>query len=276
MYGIHQTIRLGTLGRGGCGRGNFRFMAEMTAADCVRALTGPVGDLGARWMLHPETLQAGTDAGYANGFAWYTAGRGGVLGDVDADVVVSSFAYFEPTLVRKMWDAGTAVEGARAAGRRYAKACADWGQKRLAGVAGMDRLATLADKVIDEASVEGLTLFAGWRAEERPADAGAHAYFNIHLLRELRGCVHIIATTAQGLSALESILADAVGGPARAKNFGWSEPYPDTTTFAARREAAEADTDRMLVRFYEVLTPSERSELVGLIATAKVALDANK
>ena len=257
-------------------RDNFRHMAEMTSAECVRALAGPVGDLGARWMLHPETLQAGTDAGYANGFAWYTAGRGGVLGDVDADVVISSFAYFEPKLVRKMWDAGTAVEGARAAGRRYAKACADWGQKRLAGVAGMDRLAALADKVIDEASVEGLTLFAGWRAEERPADAGAHAYFDIHLLRELRGCVHIIATTAQGLSALESILTDANGGPARAKNFGWPEPFPDTAALSARRQAAEADTDRMLGRFYEVLTPAERAELVQLVNTAKEALDAKK
>jgi hypothetical protein len=186
-------------------------------------------------MLHPETLAAGTEAGYANGFAWYTAGRGGVLGDVDADVVISSFAYFEPGLVRKMWEAGTAVEGARAAGRRYAKACADWGAKRLSGVAGMDRLAQLADKVIDKASVEGLTLFAGWRAEERPSDPAAHAYFDIHLLRELRGCVHIIATTAQGLSALESILTDANGGAGRAKMFGWAEPFPHRSRHSVRQ-----------------------------------------
>jgi hypothetical protein len=227
-------------------------------------------------MLHPETLQAGADAGYANGFAWYTAGRGGVLGDVDADVVVSSFAYFEPNLVRKMWTAGTAVEGARAAGRRYATACADWGKKRLAGVDGMARLAELADRVIDQASVEGLTLFAGWRAEERPSDPAAHAYFDIHLLRELRGCVHIIATTAQGLSALEAILTDANGGPGRAKNFGWPEPYPDTATLTAQRQAAENDTDRMLTRFYSVLSASERAELVELVNRAKETLDANK
>jgi hypothetical protein len=227
-------------------------------------------------MLHPETLAAGTEAGYANGFAWYTAGRGGVLGDVDADVVISSFAYFEPGLVRKMWEAGTAVEGARAAGRRYAKACADWGAKRLSGVAGMDRLAQLADKVIDKASVEGLTLFAGWRAEERPSDPAAHAYFDIHLLRELRGCVHIIATTAQGLSALESILTDANGGAGRAKMFGWAEPFPDTASLTAQRQAAEQDTDRLLAKFYEVLTGAERAELVELVGQAQEALDTKK
>ncbi len=251
-------------------------MADMTVPECVRALAGPIGDLGARWMLHPETLQAGADAGYSNGFAWYFAGRGGVLGDVDADVVVSAFAYFEPNLVHKMWDSGIAVEGPRAAGHRFAQACADWGQRRLTGVVGLDRLAALADKVIDSAPVEGLTLFAGWRAESRPSDAAARAYFDIHLLRELRGCVHIIATTVNGVGALESILTDANGGADRAKMFGWPEPYPDTTSLQQARLAAEADTDRLLVRFYEVLTPAERAELVDLVASAKVALDANK
>jgi len=251
-------------------------MADLSALDCVRSVSPTVGDLGSRWMLHPETLEAGKEAGYANGFAWYMAGRGGVLGDVDADVVVSSFAYFAPGLVRHMWDTGTAVEGARAAGRRYAQACAAWGRKRLSGTAGMDRLAALADRVIDSANVEGLVLFAGWRAEERPTDAAAHAYFDLHLLRELRGCVHIIATSAQGLSAVESIVGDTTGGAERAKMFGWAEPFPDADAIRDRRAAAEADTDRLLSRFYEVLTPSERGELVDLVKTAKAALDANK
>jgi hypothetical protein len=251
-------------------------MAELTARDCVVAISPVVGDLGARWMLHPETVEAGKSAGYANGFAWYVAGRGGVLGDVDADVVVSSFAFFEPGLVRNMWNKGTAVEGARAAGKRYAQACADFGKKRLSTVDGMARLAELADRVIDKASVEGLTLFAGWRAEERPADAGAHAYFDIHLLRELRGCVHIIAVASHGLSALESIVADPKAGSATAKNFGWAEPHPAPESLADRRLAAEADTDRLLTRYYEVLTPAERQELVDLLAKAKASLDANQ
>lgn len=251
-------------------------MAELSALDCVRSISATVGDLGARWMLHPETLELGKSAGYANGFAWYMAGRGGVLGDVDADVVVSSFAYFAPGLVRHMWDTGTAVEGARAAGRRYAQACAAWGRKRLTGTKGMDRLADLADKVIDGANVEGLVLFAGWRAEERPTDAAAHAYFDLHLLRELRGCVHIVATTAQGLSAVESIVGDATGGPERAKMFGWADPLPDGESVKERRAAAEADTDRLLSRFYEVLTPAERGELADLVRAAKAVLDENK
>ena len=45
-------------------------------------------------MLHPDTLTPGKAAGYPGGFAYYVVGRGGVLGDVDASVVVSAFAFF--------------------------------------------------------------------------------------------------------------------------------------------------------------------------------------
>ena len=101
--------------------------------DSVRALTEPIGDVGGMWMLHPEVLGPCRDAGYPNGYAYYIAARGGVLGDVDADVVTSAFGFFEPALVRKMWESGIAVEGARAAGARYAAACAQFGRTRLQG-----------------------------------------------------------------------------------------------------------------------------------------------
>ena len=38
-------------------------------------------------MLHQETMARAAENGYDNPFAFYFAGRGGVLGDVDAEVV---------------------------------------------------------------------------------------------------------------------------------------------------------------------------------------------
>ena len=67
-----------------------------TMMDSVRALTEPVGSLGGMWLLHPEVLGPCREAGYPNGYAYYVTGRGGVLGDVDADVISSAFGFFEP------------------------------------------------------------------------------------------------------------------------------------------------------------------------------------
>ena len=168
--------------------------------DSVRALTEPIGDVGGMWMLHPEVLGPCRDAGYPNGYAYYIAGRGGVLGDVDADVVTSAFGFFDPALVRKMWESGIAVEGARAAGARYAAACAQFGRTRLQGFGAAGRLAELAGKVADGVDCTGLALFAAWRAEPRPDDAEARAFLLMHVLRELRGSVHIVAVVASGLA----------------------------------------------------------------------------
>jgi hypothetical protein len=233
-----------------------------TMMDSMRALTQPSGNLGGMWLLHPEVLQAGREAGYPNGYAYYVTGRGGVLGDVDADVVSSAFGFFEPGLVRKMWQAGVAVEGARAAGARYTEACAGFGRTRLAGFDGAARLAELAGRVASDVDGAGLALFAGWRAEPLPDEAEARAFLLMHVLRELRGSVHILAVVADGLHPRDAVLAS--GGPAQAKQFGWSEPYPDVAP--AAKAAAEALTDTILCGLYAaVLTDAEAAELVTLV-----------
>ena len=92
-------------------------MTQLGALETIRAVSPLINDIGGRFMLHSDTRQICKDAGYPNGYSWYVAGRGGVLGDVDADVVASAFAYFNPQVVHKMWEAGRAVESARRVGR---------------------------------------------------------------------------------------------------------------------------------------------------------------
>jgi len=240
-------------------------------ATSVKSLTEPVGFLGGQWMLHPEVLQPCRDAGYPHGYAYYVAGRGGVLGDVDSDVISASFGFFEPTLVRKMWDVGVAVEGAAAAATRYGQACAQFGRLRLAGFSDAARVSELADKVADGVDITGLPLFAGWRAQPRPGDAEGRAAFLMHLLRELRGGVHLMAVVATGLGPRGAVFAS--GGAALANQFGWAEPYDDLA--GTSKKAAEDLTDEILIRLYSgVLTADEAAELAELVGAMRVHFDA--
>ena len=237
----------------------------------IQSLAQPVGDVGGRWMLHPEVLGPCRDAGYPNGYAYYVAGRGGVLGDVDADVIASAFGFFAPSLVRTMWDKGVVVEGARAAAARYGAACADFGRGRLVGFAGSGRIAELAGRLATGVDAAGLALFAGWRAEPLPDDTDGRAYFLLHVLREMRGSVHLLAVVAAGMTPLEAVLA--TGGTAAAERFGWNAPF--TEADAAARQRAERLTDDLMTRLCSaVLDEGELAELADLVAAARAHLDA--
>lgn len=243
--------------------------SSLSALETVRAVADPIGSFGGAFMLHPETLGPCKEAGYPNGFAYYVAGRGGVLGDVDADVVSAAFGPFAPSLVRAMWEAGVVVEGAAASSRRYAEACAHWGEKRVSSFAGARRFAELAERVINAVPAYGNSLFVGWRSLRWPDGDGARAFFLLHLLREWRGSVHIVAVSASGLSPLDSILAldeSQGGGAEKAKRFGWQEPFNDSSHLRETRIAAEKLTDSLQIPVYETaLSAGERAEFVGLV-----------
>ncbi|MGA1657810.1 MAG: SCO6745 family protein [Ilumatobacteraceae bacterium] len=249
----------------------------MTAAPITsRALTDAVspffGDLGSKYMLDPATAEIGKAAGYSDGFSFYMAGRGGVLGDVDAGVVYSAFMFFDHNLVRKMWERGTAVEGARKAGTRYAGAADAWGKAHLAGFGGAARFNELAQKVVDSVDVGGLSLFAGLRAEPLSSDPVERTYRLVTYLRELRGCIHINAVVAEGLSGIEAVLASQ-NGEFFAKLHGYQEPYPNVAHLAERRAHAEEVTAQRMADIYErSLTGAERGEFAALVAELKTAV----
>lgn len=183
-------------------------------------------------------------------------------------MIVSAFGFFAPGLVTSLWDAGVVVEGARAGARRYADGCITWGRARLAEFSGAERLADLLGRVVDAADVSGLSLVSGWRRVDRPADAAGRCYLLIHVARELRGSVHLLACVASGLTPRDAVLANPNGGAEQAEKFGWSGPFEtgpdDASTFAA----AEDLTDRLMARHLDVLTDDEQRELSDLVAAA--------
>lgn len=240
-------------------------MTQLGALETIQAVSPQINTLGGRFMLHPDTLTIGTQSGYPNGFAWYVAGRGGVLGDVDADVIVAAFAYFNPQLVRKMWEAGIAVEGARRAGTRYAETCAAWGRQRLHGIEGCDRFVELAERIVNSVDVAGLPLFAGWRSEALPPDAEGRAYQLLHVMREWRGSVHIVAVLGGGLTPLQAVLATE-SGSANAKMFGWGDGLNNATHLKDQKVGIELLTDNLMLSAYETaLNAAERTEFVELV-----------
>ena len=239
-------------------------MAELTAEETVQVADKILHDVGSVWMLHPDTQARGEAHGYPKRLAFYFAGRGGVLGDVDAGVVTAAMGWWHPGLVRLMWDRGASVAGARQGARRYAQACADWADEHLTGFAEADRLAGLAGKVVSGAEESGLPLFAGWRAEPLADGGPARLLQLVHVLREWRGSVHLVATTAAGLGPLEAILPNE--GPQQARFFGWRDELPDCAHLRDRHVRAQETTDRLVADTYErVLTPAERAEFVGLL-----------
>jgi hypothetical protein len=75
---------------------------DEAALALVKATSTEIHDIGTAIYLSPETFALAADWGWSNPFAFYFAGRGGMLGDVPADVVYSAFGWFAPDAVKAM------------------------------------------------------------------------------------------------------------------------------------------------------------------------------
>lgn len=209
----------------------------------VRATSEPIHDIGSAIYLSPDVMGWAAEWGWTNPFAFYFAGRGGMLGDVGPDVVTSAAGWFEPNAVHAMYSEGTGVAGATEAASRMAEAHSKWGRKHYADVDGLDDIVAVAEELVDGLEGSAIPLFVGWRDADRCETAAGRAAQLMQILREWRGGLHLVATTAVGLSPLEAILTNE--GPRQAKFFGWSEPFPDVTATKGKHDEAEEITDRL-------------------------------
>ncbi len=230
--------------------------------EAVRAVAGPVGRLGGAWMFDAATAARGGELGLS-GWSWYHCGRGGVLGDGDASVVVAAFGFFPPALQRKAWDRGRAVLPVGEIAAAYASACAQWGRRRFAQVEGAGRLADLLLAAGDAAQPAGLPLFAGWRALAPgvATDDPARLALALQVMREHRGGLHLVAVVAAGVDPLQAVVSGRYG-PSNAEFFGWPQPWPDPEVAREQMAQVEARTDELVRPAYAALSDGERAELV--------------
>jgi hypothetical protein len=244
----------------------------MTPEELVAAACPKIRDLGWSYYFAPETAAAGEALGL-DPLSFYAMGRGGVLGDVEAQVVTSAFGYFKPSLVEEMWTSGSAVVAPRVAGRAYVECAAQHGRARLSGVEGLAEFCAAADAVNAAADPTGLALYAAAAAEPFADDPPARAMQLLALLREFRGSAHLIAVRAVGLDALT---AHAINRPGDLGMFGWDESEMPDVTDADRAAWVEAEalTDRMAVAAYSALDEAGRQAFVHGLDAIEAALTA--
>jgi helix-turn-helix protein len=208
----------------------------------VKATSTPIHDIGTAIYLSPDTFGMAAEWGWSNPISFYFAGRGGMLGDVNADVAQSALGWFAPAAVQTMYTEGVAVAGAIVAAERMAEAHAAWGRKHLAGVEDLHAIVGVTEELVDGLEGSALPLFVGWRSASRAGEAAGRLAQLIQILREWRGGIHLVATTAVGLTPMEAILTNE--GEGQAKFFGWSAPFPDCTDIRHKHQEAEDMTDQ--------------------------------
>lgn len=228
------------------------------ALETIQATSAPIHDIGSAIYLSPDVFGWAAEWGWSNPFAFYFAGRGGMLGDVRAEVVCSAFGWFEPSAVTTFFDEGAAVQGASTAALRMAEAHALWGRKHLSDVKGLGDIVAVTETLVDGLEGSGLPLFSGWRAATRADDDAGRAAQLMQILREWRGGLHLVATTAAGLTPREAILTNE--GEGQAKFFGWSEPFPDCAAIRYKHDEAEALTDQLSVASFTRALDADRFE----------------
>jgi hypothetical protein len=244
---------------------------DAAALAVIQSTSAPIHDIGTAIYLSPDVFGWAADWGWSNAFVFYFAGRGGMLGDVGPNVVSSAFGWFAPAMVANLFEEGVAVASATTAARRMAEAHAQWGRKHLAGIENLNSIASVTEKLVDGLEGSGLPLFAGWRAAARSDDDAGRVAQLMQILREWRGGLHLVATTAVGLSPLEAILTNE--GAGQAKFFGWAEPFADCESIRHKHDEAEAMTDRLSVAsFSRALGRDQFEEFEAGVAAVRAAL----
>lgn len=223
------------------------------------ATASPITSIGSLFMLDGQTYKRGAELGF-QGLDFYVTGRGGVLGEVDADVVAAAFTFFEPTALRALWDQGRTVMPAGQAAIEFAGSCAAWADLRVPDDFDAARLAELAGKVVATARPACAPVFAGWRSLPVPTAPKAAAVHQMNGLRELRGGLHGAAVVSSGLTPLEALSAKT---PGMVPMFGWPAAA-ETEGVLSALETVEAHTNRSIAHAFAELDEAERSELVEL------------
>ena len=234
---------------------------ELAAAAIKRAVT----EVDSAWSTSLKTLRRARLL-ELSGWAFYVAGRGGVLGDdTRPETVAAAIGVISPDAVRTGWDAARKVGPTEVAACRLAE-CARWGDEHLAGLLGLRRLVTLCALVVEAVEGAGLPLFSACRAMPAPdAGPGGMAAILIHLMWEHRAGARLLATRACGLSPVESVIAGPEGEE-EALAFGWQPPFPARQPLIRKHVYAEALTDRIVGRTLATLPGRDQAELLTLLS----------
>lgn len=239
----------------------------MTPEEAAVASADAVSNLTSRFMLDAATYIHGGSLGF-EGMSFYTSGRGGVLGDVDAEVVTEAFVFFHPDNIKTNWAGGADVMPRAQAALEFMNCCSKWGEDHLPDDLYARRLGDLAHKVAANADGFDAPVFEGWRHLTPPNSPKAAAVFHMNALRELRFALHGNAVRAQGIAPQDAV---AHRQPHMYALFGWGDPVGSSAEIAADWNKAEDETNAGMAKALSVLSESELDEFVALANAANAA-----
>lgn len=239
-----------------------------TTEDLVQLACPRINTIGAAFYFAPETLAVGKELGLDE-FQFYLLGRGGVLGDVEPEVITSAFGFFSPATVRALWTSARAHTEltARQVGRRYLECAGEFGRLHFSELAGLREFCAAAEQVNAATDRAGLALYTAIDAEPLADDLPARAMQLTVLLREFRGSAHVVAVRVT--PGLEHSVAHGIHRPDAWTLFGYDENDRPAGTDAQRSALAAADelTDQLVSPAYAVLDDTHASALLtGLSA----------
>ena len=213
--------------------------------------TKAIGDLGgAPWYFDAKTLAAGKEHNL-DGFRFYFLGRGGVLGDVEAEVVAERVRLLQPGARRRR--CGPRPRSAWRRATRPGCTCRAATSSRRDHFGAVDGLdAVLRRRREGQRRHQPGRPGAVRRHRQRaaPRRPPARALHLTAVLREARGSAHLLAIVASGLPPR---IAHAIKRPTEGKEFGWDDTPEPTADDRARWQQAEELTDRLLGPAFDVL-----------------------
>lgn len=230
----------------------------MTPRELASHCAPLIAAIGSASYFTPETLAVGQEHGLG-GFRFYFLGRGGVLGDVEPQVVGSAFGYFNPALVDKMWTSSREKMLPREAARLFLACNADLGRSKL-GDLNLDAFCAAAGAVNDAIDPAGLALYSGIAAEPLPEDTPGRSMQLAACLREARGSAHLAAMITHGL---DPRVAHFIRRPDFWETFGWSEAPEVTDGDRELLTRVDESTDDMMQRPFSVLDASGRDAMLS-------------
>jgi len=228
-----------------------------------------IADIGSAYYFVPNTLDAGKERGLG-GYQFYFLGRGGVLGDVDPEVVTSAFGYFHPDLVTKIWNKARDTMDPREGARLHLACAAELARTKFADL-DLAAFCVAAAAVNDAVNPAGLAQYAGVDAEPLPDDDAARAMQLCICLREARGSAHLAAVVTTGIDVA---VAHYIRRPDFYETFGWSDTPSVRPEDRELLDRADALTDDMMETPFAALDPSGAEAMLRGLTEMTAALKA--
>ncbi len=233
----------------------------MNPVELSEKTADPVQVVGMSFYFDQLTIERAKELGL-NVFEFYGLGRGGVLGNVDSDVVDRAFTFFHPNTMAFLWARPRQKADPVATASEHLQQAYAFADRTFGAVPAevLANFASGAHRVVAAVAPGHYALVDGYRQYPVPENAAHAAYLGAILLRELRGGAHIDAVKEVGLTPVEACyLQDAT----IFKLHGYGDDDVPVVNPALEEKKVEAEeiTTRTMADFFSVLTDEECQQL---------------